>query len=73
MKDKLHLEVKLSSFNLCIYFLQSLDFSLVLLDGLLPHHNFLMVLLQLVLLIVDLDTEAGLLGLKLKTEATCCV
>lgn len=51
------------------YLLKSLYFSLVLLDCLLPHHDLLLVFLQLILLIVYLDTQAGLLGLKLKTEA----
>ncbi|KAF3860413.1 hypothetical protein F7725_000668, partial [Dissostichus mawsoni] len=46
----------------------------VFLDSLLPHHDFLLVLLQLVLFVVYLDTQTGLLGLKLKTKAKwCCV
>ena len=51
-----------SSFHL----LQPLDLTLVLLDGLLPHHDLLLVLLQLVLLIVQLDAQTSLLGLKLQ-------
>lgn len=53
---------------LAFHLLQSLDLRLVLLDGLLPHHDLLLVLLQLVLLIVQLDAQAGLLGLELKAE-----
>lgn len=52
---------------LAFYLLESLDLRLVLLDGLLPHHDLLLVLLQLVLFIVQLDTQAGLLCLELKT------
>lgn len=54
--------------SLCFYLFKSLDFSLVLLHSLLPHHDLLLVLLQLILLVVHLDTQTGLLGLKLKTE-----
>ena len=49
---------------------KSLYFSLVLFDSLLPHHDLLLVFLQLILLIVYLDAQAGLLGLKLQTKAT---
>lgn len=48
------------------YLLHPLDLALVLLHRLLPHDHFLLVLLQLVLLVVQLDAQTGLLGLKLQ-------
>lgn len=49
------------------HLLESLDLRLVLFDGLLPHHDLLLVLFQLVLLVVQLDAQSGLLGLELQT------
>lgn len=49
-----------------LYLLESLYLRLVLLDGLLPHHDLLLVLFQLVFLIVQLDAQTSLLGLKLQ-------
>lgn len=65
---KLNIKPLMLTLNIFLDLLKALYLSLIFLNSLLPHHDFLLVLLQLVLLIVHLDSQTGLLGLKLKTE-----